>query len=134
MGTQNTSFYLLSIWLEWPKGLENKMQSFLKGTACMRIMLMLRSEKHFFLWLKYILNLSLWLKKKKKIQHSHSLLLTKQKIFWRGTLHSNCLLTHSIQIKIQQAIVQNCLSKQKILQSTFFHYSSTQLLARKHEH
>lgn len=73
-------------------------------------------------------------KKKKKIQHSHSLLLTKQKIFWRGTLHPNCLLTHSIQIKIQQAIVQNCLSKQKILQSTFLHYSSTQLLARKHEH
>lgn len=49
--------------------------------------------------------------KKKITQHFHSLLFTKQKIFWRGTLHPNCLLTHSIQIKIQQTTVQNCLSK-----------------------
>lgn len=55
------------------------------------------------------------------------------KTFWRCRLHTSCLLTHFLQVKIQ-AIVQNCLkSGIKILQATFFHQRSTRLLARKPE-
>lgn len=60
MGTQNTTFVFAKYLSEM---IARCRKQDVICSKCMRIMLVLRSEKHFFLWQQYILNIPLLLKK-----------------------------------------------------------------------